>query len=55
MSESTPELGEGMDIDAAALDVETPADELPATSDADEYVDDATLGGTAGDNAGGAG
>ena len=54
MSESTPNLAEGTDIDAAELDVEAPVD-TPATSDEDEFVDDATLGGTAGENAGGAG
>ena len=54
MSESTPNLADGTDIDAAELDVEAPA-ETPATSDPDEYVDDASLGGTGGENAGGAG
>jgi hypothetical protein len=56
MSENTPELGEGTDIDAAKLDVEAPVEDPPASSDAEEYVDDGeTLGGTGGLNAGGAG
>jgi hypothetical protein len=55
MSEQTPEIGEPTDIDAAELDLDAPAD-LPATSDAEEYLDDGeTLGGTGGLNAGGAG
>ena len=54
MSESTPDLAPGTDVDAAELDVEAPV-EKPATSDEAEFVDDATLGGTAGENAGGAG
>ena len=56
MSENTPELGEGTDIDAAELDVEAPVEDPPASSDAEEYVEDGeTLGGTGGLNAGGAG
>jgi len=56
MSEQTPDIGAGTDIDAASLDVEAPVEELPATSDPEEYVDnDETLGGTGGENAGGAG
>jgi hypothetical protein len=50
-----PEVGEGTDIDAAQLDLDSPTDP-PATSDATEYVEDGeTLGGTGGLNAGGAG
>jgi hypothetical protein len=56
MSEQTPNLGKGTDIDAAELDVEAPVEDPPASSDADEYVEDGeTLGGTGGLNAGGAG
>ena len=56
MSESTPDLGKGTDIDAAKLDVEAPVADPPATSDAEEYVDNGeSLGGTGGLNAGGAG
>ena len=56
MSENTPGLGEGTDIDAAELDVEAPVEEPPASSDPAEYVDsDDALGGTGGENAGGAG
>lgn len=55
MSE-TPELGTGTDIDAAELDVDAAVDEPPATSDPQEYVEDGEgLGGTGGENAGGAG
>lgn len=55
MSEQTPDLGPGTDIDAAELDVEAPA-EPSATSDAEQFVEDGeTLGGTGGLNAGGAG
>jgi len=56
MSEQTPDLGKGTDIDAAELDVEAPVADPPATSDAQEYVEDGEgLGGTGGLNAGGAG
>ena len=55
MSE-TPDIGKGTDIDAAELDVEAPVEDPPATSDPEEFVDDdETLGGTGGENAGGAG
>ena len=54
MTEPTPHLGKGKDIDAAELDVEAPVDP-PATSDEDEFVEDETLGGTGGKNAGGVG
>ncbi len=56
MSEQTPDLGAGTDIDAADLDVEAPVTDPPATSDAQEYIEDGeTLGGTGGLDAGGAG
>ena len=56
MSEQTPELGEGTDIDAAKLDVEAPVEDPPASSNAEEYIEDGeTLGGTGGLDAGGAG
>ncbi len=55
MTEQTPDLGKGLDIDASELDVEAPV-EPAVTSDAEEYVEDGeTLGGTGGLNAGGAG
>jgi hypothetical protein len=55
MSEQTPDLGTGTDIDAAELDVDAPVDP-PATSDAEQYVEDGeTFGGTGGLNAGGTG
>ena len=55
MTEQTPDLGKGTDIDAAELDLEKPT-EPTATSDAKEYVEDGeTLGGTGGIDAGGAG
>jgi hypothetical protein len=55
MSEK-PKLGDGTDIDAAKLDVEARVEDPPASSDAEEYVEDGeTLGGTGGLNAGGAG
>ncbi len=55
MSEQTPDLGEGTDIDASELDVEAPVDP-PATSDAEAFVEDGDgAGGTGGLNAGGAG
>lgn len=51
----SPALGEGTDIDAAELDLDAPVD-APATSDAEQYVEDGeTLGGTGGPDAGGAG
>jgi hypothetical protein len=55
MTEQTPDLGKGTDIDAAELDVEAPV-EPPATSDPTQRTDDdGELGGTGGANAGGAG
>ena len=55
MSEQTPHIGQGTDIDAADLDLDEPV-EPTATSDAEEYVEDGeTLGGTGGIDAGGAG
>jgi hypothetical protein len=55
MTEQTPELGEGTDIDAADLDVDEPT-EPTATSNANEYVEEGeTLGGTGGLDAGGSG
>jgi hypothetical protein len=56
MTEQTPELGEGTDIDAAELDVEAPVEDPPPTSDAEAFVEDGeTLGGTGGLDSGGAG
>ncbi len=53
---ASTDLGAGTDISAAELDVEGGADgDVPATNDPDEFVDDSTLGGTHGENAGGAG
>ncbi|MCW2726971.1 MAG: hypothetical protein JWN35_3892 [Frankiales bacterium] len=55
---TAPDNGKGTDIDAADLDVakEVAPEDLPATSDEREYVEDGeTLGGTGGRNAGGAG
>lgn len=55
MSQRSPGLGKGTDIDAADLDLNKPVDPV-ATSDEDEYVPDGqTLGGTGGPDAGGAG
>ena len=55
MTEQTPDLGPGTDIDADDLDVESPAEPTP-TSDAEQYTEDGeTLGGTGGLDAGGAG
>ena len=55
MTEQTPELGKGTDIDAAELDVDE-ATEPTATSNANEYVEEGeTLGGTGGLDAGGSG
>ena len=55
MTEQTPDLGKGTDIDAAELDVEAPVDP-PATSDPEQLAEDGEdLGGTGGKNAGGAG
>jgi hypothetical protein len=55
MTEQTPALGKGTDIDTADLDVEAPVDP-PATSDAEEFREDGeSLGGTGGLNAGGSG
>jgi hypothetical protein len=52
----TAGLGKGTDIDATELDVEAPVEDPPASSNAEEYAEDGeTLGGTGGENAGGAG
>ena len=49
-------VGAPTDISAADLDVEDgAAGDTPATSDPDEFVEDADLGGTHGGSAGGAG
>jgi hypothetical protein len=51
-----PAMAAGTDIDAADLDVSQGAGgDRPASSDPAEHVDDATLGGVGGENAGGAG
>ena len=67
MSDQTPEadlgqqdsapagVGDATDISAESLDVDDTGHDTPATNDPDEYVDDATLGGTHGGSAGGAG
>ena len=52
--EDVPPLGEGTDITAADLDPDDGAD-TPASSDPDEMTDDGLMGGTGGENAGGAG
>lgn len=55
MTEQTPDLGPGTDIDADDLDLDAPPEPTP-TSDAEEYTEDGeTLGGTGGLDAGGAG
>ena len=52
---TSPDLGEGTDIDAAQLDPDAEHD-LPATSDETAYREEGeTLGGTGGLDAGGAG
>jgi hypothetical protein len=51
-----PPVGAGTDVDAGDLDVQDGAGgDTPATSDPEQFVDDATLGGTGGESAGGAG
>lgn len=56
MTERTPDLGEGTDVDASDLDVEAPVPDLPASSDPEQLEEGgADLGGTGGGNAGGAG
>ena len=55
MTEQTPELNKGTDVDAAELDVEAPVDP-PATSDAKAFDEEGDgSGGTGGRNAGGSG
>ena len=54
MTEQPADLGPATDIDTDDLDVTAPV-KPPATSDPEEYVDDDSLGGTGGRNAGGAG
>jgi hypothetical protein len=54
--DTAPAQATATDIDAAALDVEHGAHgDTPATSDPEEFVDDAVLGGTHGPSSGGAG
>ena len=55
MTEQTPDLGQGTDIDAAELDVEAPVEPQATTDPAERTDDDGSLGGTGGANAGGAG
>jgi len=51
-----PSVRPGTDISADPEALETATDEVPATSDAAEYDEDGeALGGTGGENAGGAG
>jgi hypothetical protein len=53
---TAPQVGAGTDVSAADLDVEAGAgDDVPATNDPEQFADDSTLGGTHGENAGGAG
>lgn len=53
--DDTTQLGKGTDVTVDPADLETPAD-TPATSDGDQMADDdGELGGTGGENAGGAG
>ncbi len=49
-----PGLGPATDISAVDLDVDADQD-TPASQDPAEFTDDATLGGTHGESAGGAG
>lgn len=51
---AAPQVGPATDIDAADLDVQE-SEEKPASSDPEQMADDASLGGTQGGNAGGAG
>jgi len=54
--QDAPPVGSGTDIGADDLDVSGGAgSDTPATSDPDEYVEDADLGGTGGPSSGGAG
>lgn len=48
----TPELEPGTDVEAGPLDGST---DTPASSDPDELTDGGAMGGTGGENAGGAG
>ena len=48
----SPDLEEGTDITAGPLDDSA---DTPASSDPDEMTDDGKMGGTGGENAGGAG
>jgi hypothetical protein len=51
-----PDVGEPTDVAADPNDLDTAADEKPATSSAEEFREDGTtLGGTGGMDAGGAG
>jgi hypothetical protein len=53
---TTADLGQGTDVDAGGLAVDEGADgDVPATNDPEQFTDDSTLGGTHGENAGGAG
>ena len=47
------DVGEGTDVTASSPEADT--SDVPATSDPEQYVDDADLGGTGGQSSGGAG
>lgn len=46
-------IGEGTDV--AGADADGGSGDVPATSDPEQFTEDSTLGGTGGQNAGGAG
>ena len=54
--DAAPQVADGTDVDASELDVSKGAGgDVPATNDPEQFTEDSTLGGTHGENAGGAG
>lgn len=51
--DSTPQVFEGTDVEVDPTQLE--ADDEPASSDPEEMTDDGSMGGTGGEDAGGAG
>lgn len=49
-----PQVFEGTDVEVDPTEIEKPEDQ-PATSDAEQLTDDGDMGGTGGQDAGGAG
>ena len=52
--EQSPQVFDAVDVEVDPADLDEPTEE-PATSDPEKMTDDGAMGGTCGENAGGAG